>query len=151
MSLDWRAFMELADRLYTVAQQATSEQRQREQQGELSPSPGSMSPNLIETYYRAAASRAYYSVFLQAREKVNACDGVFYDGGDCHAALQVHLSERSRRNGAKKIGARLKTLHTERKRADYDVQLPVSPANLANKTICEAKKTKADIEQVYGP
>lgn len=150
MSLDWQAFLDLADQLYNVAQQAASGQRQLGQQTATVQRPGPMSPNLIETYYRAATSRAYYSVFLQARAKVKQYDGVFYGGGDCHAALREHLRN-SPRTGAPRIGNRLKDLHLARGRADYDDTLPVTPGNLANKALSEAKKTSAAIVQVFGP
>jgi len=81
-------------------------------------------PNLGEVEYSTAIGRAYYSVFLVAREELNARGGEVKQQSPIYANLE-HSKVRERfRTGRFKhsgVASRLRDLYLLKVRADYEI------------------------------
>ncbi len=73
--------------------------------------------------YRSAIFRAYYAVYLQARDLIGVTMGFRIDGGgNEHKFIQRLLLNCSLEEG-QEVGELLKNLHQSRREADYDMDL----------------------------
>lgn len=99
-------------------------------------------PNLKEANSRAIIGRAYYSAFHECRiwHAALPAVGVLHEGfdGGMHAALSTRLLNPSpslpadRKSSSIKRGIRLRALHAERCKADYELDLSLDDADARN-------------------
>ena len=125
MTFNWIDYFNLAENSYNFACEDTS-------------------CTIKEAYYRNSISRAYYSVFCEARKYVKDIDKVVFTSG-AHLKLQDYLMGQ----GGKKstIGNQLKQLHQDRIQADYHDKLN-SPNKKAGKALSPAKKISTSLNDL---
>lgn len=70
--------------------------------------------------FRTAISRAYYAVFLAAREVLNDRMQFFCKSENVHQWVQRHFANCTS-DDARDVGRILQNMHHARKRADYDL------------------------------
>lgn len=139
MSFDWHMYLELAEHLSSAAKTATSPYENEE--ATLSPT----KPEHIEAYYRAAASKAYYSVYHKVRIHIKEKDGeTFENKSGRHRELIEYLKNDRNRPGRSRVGNNLQELYDYRLKADYFDQLNIKAANLASLALAKAKKIYLD-------
>lgn len=127
MSFDWGSYLELAEQLNGSARCTAH----------------------VEACYRAAVSRAYYSVYRRIVNCVRARDRVDLDErSSSHQATYKYLIEESRAEGSSKIGHNLKVLCQDRTKADYRNDLQEKPVLFASKALTRARKIASDVERV---
>lgn len=93
-----------------------------------------------EAHYRSALSRAYYGLFLLARERL-AAKGLFVPltSGEDHRDVITRLRSMSQRTGDQ-----LDSLRTNRNRADYNLAIHISLRH-ARQAIGLAKALEANL------
>lgn len=84
------------------------------------------SPTSDEATLRTSISRSYYSVFLSAREKLDALGHYHPTGlGEDHAGVRIALA----RIGQRDLSNKVLGLIRSRTKADYDLSIIVSQSN----------------------
>lgn len=99
-----------------------------------------------EACYRTVTSRAYYAVYCMTRDYCQDEDG-FESFSNDHQRLQNHLINHHD-DCRKRIGNRLKQLHQNRKKADYDTVLSEPANKTAQRSIIQAGQIIEQIAQL---